>query len=224
MPTDIPPYPLKHMIKLKINLCERGSPGACSANAAVTAKSKGQSSFGLWWERRAAYTWAQTVNKLEINPMDMVTAAHWQIFTNCLLQGNAIISGFMGLPEMGRAVNTALQPPGKRQIHEEFSVPTAGLCSSAAGRGGEREGAALPGREALLDNNCPLYTTPTQGNQTPTSPFPRWMNCPNHSASVSPRAPWTEDAEELLNTIEYLIHRRWLSALKISEGAAIGRH
>lgn len=32
----------------------------------------------------------------------MVTAAPRQIFTNCLLQVNNIISGFMGFPKTGR--------------------------------------------------------------------------------------------------------------------------
>lgn len=41
--------------------------------------------------------------------MEMVTAAPRQIFTNCLLQVNNIISGFMGFPQTGtgRAVNSA---------------------------------------------------------------------------------------------------------------------
>ena len=41
--------------------------------------------------------------------MEMVTAAPRQVFTNCLLQVNNIISGFMGFPQtgMGRAVNSA---------------------------------------------------------------------------------------------------------------------
>lgn len=113
MPPDLSLHHQKNKI-IKKNLKKyqpawEAALGPAQTTLQVTEKSKGQSSFGLWQERRTAYTWAQTVNKREINPMDMVTAAPRQIFTNCLLQVNNIISGFMGFPEMGTgsAVNTA---------------------------------------------------------------------------------------------------------------------
>lgn len=54
--------------------------------------------------------------------MDTVTAAPRQIFTNCLLQVNNIISEFMGFPGWARAALEILQEHqlGKRQNHKDL--------------------------------------------------------------------------------------------------------